>query len=150
MYDFAVYGYFATVIGREFFPSSDPASSLIGAFGAFTAGFLVRPGRCGVRPHRDLFGRRRALSLSVMATAIPTVLMGMLPTHQQIGVAAPIAVVVLRLIQGLSVGGEYTSSIIFLSEHAPQRQRGSTRSGACGGLCWACWDPASGIYLLTP
>ena len=82
-YDFAVYGYFATVIGREFFPSSDPASSLIGAFGAFAAGFLVRPlggvvfGRIG-----DLFGRRRALSLSVMAMAVPTVLMGVLPTHQ--------------------------------------------------------------------
>ena len=134
-YDFAVYGYFATVIGREFFPSSDPASSLIGAFGAFAAGFLVRPlggvvfGRIG-----DLFGRRRALSLSVMAMAIPTVLMGVLPTHQQIGVAAPIAVVVLQLIQGLSVGGEYTSSIIFLSEHAPSAS-GVLRDLGAVGLC---------------
>jgi len=140
-YDFAVYGYFATVIGREFFPSSDPASSLIGAFGAFAAGFLVRPlggvvfGRIG-----DLFGRRRALSLSVMAMAIPTVLMGVLPTHQQIGVAAPIAVVVLRLIQGLSVGGEYTSSIIFLSEHAPQRQRGFY-------AIWGLWGSVLGMLL---
>ena len=140
-YDFAVYGYFATVIGREFFPSSDPASSLIGAFGAFAAGFLVRPlggvvfGRIG-----DLFGRRRALSLSVMAMAIPTVLMGLLPTHEQIGVAAPIAVVVLRMIQGLSVGGEYTSSIIFLSEQAPQRQRGFY-------AIWGLWGSVLGMLL---
>ena len=140
-YDFAVYGYFATVIGREFFPSSDPASSLIGAFGAFAAGFLVRPlggvvfGRIG-----DLFGRRRALSLSVMAMAIPTVLMGVLPTHQQIGVAAPIAVVVLRLIQGLSVGGEYTSSSICLSEHAPRRQRGFY-------AIWGLWGSVLGMLL---
>ena len=75
-YDFALYGYFATTIGREFFPSSDPASSLIGAFGAFAAGFLVRPlggmvfGRIG-----DLAGRQRALQLSVMVMAVPTVLM---------------------------------------------------------------------------
>ena len=75
-YDFALYGYFATVIGQQFFPSTNPTASLIGAFGAFAAGFIVRPlggivyGRIG-----DLVGRRRALSLSVVAMAIPTVAM---------------------------------------------------------------------------
>ena len=112
-YDFALYGYFATVIGQQFFPSTNPTASLIGAFGAFAAGFLVRPlggivyGRIG-----DLVGRRRALSLSVIAMAIPTVAMAFLPTHAQIGMAAPIAVVLLRLLQGVSAGGEYTTSII--------------------------------------
>ena len=140
-YDFAVYGYFATVIGREFFPSSDPAASLIGAFGAFAAGFLVRPlggivfGRIG-----DLAGRKRALQLSVMVMAVPTVLMGLLPTHQQIGIAAPIAVVLLRIIQGLSVGGEYTSSIIFLSENAPDRQRGFY-------AIWGLWGSVLGMLI---
>ncbi len=140
-YDFAVYGYFATVIGREFFPSSDPAASLIGAFGAFAAGFLVRPlggmvfGRIG-----DLAGRQRALQLSVMVMAVPTVLIGLLPTHSQIGVAAPIAVVLLRIVQGLSVGGEYTSSVIFLSENAPAHQRGFY-------AIWGLWGSVLGMLL---
>ena len=140
-YDFAVYGYLAVTIGRLFFPSSDPSASLIGAFGAFAAGFLVRPiggvvfGRIG-----DLSGRRRALSLSVITMAVPTVLMGLLPTHQQIGIAAPIAVVVLRIIQGLSVGGEYTSSIIYLTENAPSRQRGFF-------AIWGLWGSVLGMLL---
>ncbi|MCG8548151.1 MAG: MFS transporter, partial [Alphaproteobacteria bacterium] len=106
-YDFAVYGYFATVIGQQFFPSSDPAVSLIAAFGAFAAGFLIRPlgglvfGRIG-----DLIGRKRALLLSMLAMALPTVIIGCLPTYETIGIAAPILIVLLRLIQGLSVGGE--------------------------------------------
>ena len=140
-YDFAVYGYFATVIGREFFPSSDPAASLIGVFGAFAAGFLVRPlggvvfGRIG-----DLAGRQVALKLSVMVMAVPTVLMGLLPTHSEIGIAAPIAVVLLRIVQGLSVGGEYTSSVIFLSENAPERQRGFY-------AIWGLWGSVLGMLL---
>ena len=140
-YDFAVYGYFATVIGRLFFPSSNPTASLIGAFGAFAAGFLVRPlggllfGRIG-----DRVGRRKALQLSVMAMAIPTVLMGLLPTHRQIGIAAPIIVVLLRLIQGVSVGGEYTSSVIFLTERAPDRKRGVF-------AIWGLWGSVAGMLL---
>ena len=96
-YDFALYGYFATVIGQQFFPSTNPTASLIGAFGAFAAGFIVRPlggivyGRIG-----DLVGRRRALTLSVIAMAIPTVAMAFLPSHAQIGIAAPIAVSMRR------------------------------------------------------
>ena len=86
-YDFAVYGYFAAVIGHLFFPAEDPSVSLFAAFGAFAAGFLVRPlgglvfGRIG-----DLVGRRRALILSVIAMAVPTVLIGFLPTYETIGV----------------------------------------------------------------
>ncbi|MDX1411467.1 MAG: MFS transporter, partial [Nitrospirales bacterium] len=123
-YDFAVYGFFASVIGHQFFPSDNPTVSLIAAFGAFAAGFLVRPlggllfGRIG-----DLVGRSRALTLSVLTMAIPTVIIGLLPTHQSIGLAAPVLLVTLRLIQGLSVGGEYTSSLVFLVENAPQDRR---------------------------
>ena len=123
------------------FPSSNPTASLIGAFGAFAAGFLVRPlggllfGRIG-----DRVGRRKALQLSVMAMAIPTVLMGLLPTHRQIGIAAPIIVVLLRLIQGVSVGGEYTSSVIFLTERAPDRKRGVF-------AIWGLWGSVAGMLL---
>ena len=140
-YDFAVYGYFAVVIGHRFFPAEDPAIPLIAAFGAFAAGFLVRPlggllfGRIG-----DLVGRKRALTLSVLAMAIPTVLIGCLPTHDAIGIAAPIAIVVLRIVQGLSVGGEYTNSLIFLAEHAKPGRRAMTS-------IWGMWGATAGILL---
>lgn len=140
-YDFAVYGYFASVIGTLFFPSDDPAVSLIAAFGAFAAGFLVRPlgglvfGRIG-----DLVGRRRALTLSVLAMAVPTVVIACLPTYETIGVAAPIAIVLLRMVQGLSVGGEYTSSIVFLVEHAPKHRRAFF-------AVWGVWGAVLGILL---
>ncbi len=140
-YDFAVYGFFAVTIGRLFFPSDQPAISLIAAFGAFAAGFLVRPlgglvfGRIG-----DLVGRQRAMLLSVMAMAIPTVLMGLLPTFASVGIMAPILLVVLRLVQGLSVGGEYTSSLVFLVEHAPPGRRAFT-------AVWGAWGATAGTLL---
>jgi MFS transporter, MHS family, proline/betaine transporter len=140
-YDFAVYGYFAVTIGNLFFPAEEPIVSLIASFGAFAAGFLVRPlggiifGRIG-----DLVGRQRAMLLSVMAMAIPTVLMGCLPTFQMIGLAAPILLVVLRLIQGLSVGGEYTSSLVFLVESGPQDRRAFS-------AVWGAWGASAGTLL---
>jgi MHS family proline/betaine transporter-like MFS transporter len=140
-YDFAVYGYFAAIIAPQFFPSSSPAVSLIAAFGAFAAGFLVRPlgglvfGRIG-----DLLGRRRALMLSIMAMAVPTVLIGCLPTYDSIGVLAPILIVVMRIVQGLSVGGEYTCSLVFLAEHAQPGKRART-------AIWGIWGATAGILL---
>src|SRR6478672_7169666 len=110
-YDFAVYGYFAPIIGQHFFPSDDPAASLIAAFGVFAAGFLMRPVGGLVFGHiGDRVGRKAALTLSVLAMAIPTFLIGVLPGHAQIGAAAAILLVLLRMVQGLSVGGEYTTS----------------------------------------
>lgn len=140
-YDFAVYGYFAMIIGKLFFPMTDPAVSLIASFGAFAAGFLVRPlgglvfGRIG-----DLVGRQKAMTLSVIAMAVPTVLMGCLPTYETIGIAAPILLIVLRIIQGLSVGGEYTSSLIFLAENAPKNRKAFT-------AVWGVWGGTAGILL---
>ncbi len=140
-YDFAVYGYFASVIGHLFFPSTDPAVSLIAAFGAFAAGFLVRPlGGIVFGRIADMVGRKRALTLSVIAMAVPTVLLGLLPTYEAIGIAAPIAVVVLRIVQGLSVGGEYTCSLVFLAERA---QRGRRAFYAV----WGFWGAVAGILL---
>jgi MFS family permease len=90
-YDFAVYGYFAATIGRQFFPSDDPSTSLIAAFGAFAAGFLMRPLGGIVFGHiGDHFGRRAALTLSVLAMAIPTFLIGVLPGHQVLGTASAV------------------------------------------------------------
>ncbi len=138
-YDFAVYGYFAAIIGRHFFPAEDPVSSLLAAFGVFAAGFLMRPIGSIVFGHiGDHAGRKAALTLSVLAMAIPTLMIGLLPTYAQIGVAAPALLVLLRLVQGLSVGGEYGTSIIFLVEHASPGRRGFFGGwsvvGATGGI----------------
>jgi len=140
-YDFAVYGYFAAVIGKQFFPSDNPAVSLIAAFGAFAAGFLVRPLGGLVFGHiGDMVGRKRALNLSVVAMAVPTVLIACLPTYESIGVLAPIAIVALRIVQGLSVGGEYTSSLIFLAEQSKPGRRAFT-------AIWGMWGATAGILL---
>jgi MHS family proline/betaine transporter-like MFS transporter len=140
-YDFAVYGYFAGILGQQFFPASDPSVSLIASFGAFAAGFLMRPlggllfGRIG-----DALGRQAAMSLSVLAMAVPTVLMAFIPTYAQIGIAAPILLVLLRIIQGLSVGGEYTSSLIYLAENGPSHRKAFT-------AIWGSWGAVLGMLL---
>jgi MHS family proline/betaine transporter-like MFS transporter len=140
-YDFAVYGYFAAIIGKHFFPAHDVVGATINAYGAFAAGFLMRPiggllfGHIG-----DRTSRRMALMLSVLAMAIPTFLIGVLPDYAQIGIAATILMVVLRLIQGLSVGGEYTTSVVLLVEWAEPRRRGFMGS-------WAVFGAIAGILL---
>jgi MFS transporter, MHS family, proline/betaine transporter len=124
-YDFSIYGFFAYAIGANFFPSHNKANSLIDAFGVFAAGFLMRPVGALLFGHiGDRYGRQRALTLSVVAMAVPTVTIGLLPTYAQIGVAAPVLLVILRLIQGLSVGGEYTTSVVFMIEGAHSNRRG--------------------------
>lgn len=138
-YDFAVYGYLASIIGSQFFPADNPTNSILAAFGAFAAGFLARPlggmifGQLG-----DLIGRRHAMLVSVFAMAASTVAMGLLPTYETIGILAPVLIVTLRIMQGLSVGGEFTTSLIFLTENAPSRRRATMAIwsfiGGSGGI----------------
>jgi MFS transporter, MHS family, proline/betaine transporter len=124
-YDFGLFGYFASVIARQFLPAEDKLSSLLGTFGVFATGFLMRPLGGVVFGHiGDRVGRKRALELSVVLMAVSTTLLGMLPSHASIGLAAPVLLTLLRLAQGLSVGGEYIGSMSFLSEHAPAAWRG--------------------------
>ena len=124
-YDFAVYGFFAPILAAKFFPAEDPRVSLLAAFGAFAVGFLMRPVGAAIFGHiGDRYGRARALLFSVAMMAVPTVLMGLLPTYDTIGIAASVLIVVLRMCQGIAVGGEFTASIVFLAENAPARRRG--------------------------
>src|SRR5512143_1778749 len=124
-YDFAVYGFFAPILAAKFFPAADPRVSLLAAFGAFAVGFLMRPVGAALFGHiGDRYGRARALLFSVAMMAVPTVLMGLLPTYDTIGIAASVLIVVLRMCQGIAVGGEFTASIVFLAENAPARRRG--------------------------
>jgi MFS transporter, MHS family, proline/betaine transporter len=114
-YDFAIYGYFAAQIGRHFFPQEDAVAQLLSAFAVFAVGYLMRPiGGVIVGHIGDTFGRGPALTFSVAAMAIPTFVIGLLPGYQTIGLLAPIGLTLLRVVQGLSVGGEYTSSMVFL------------------------------------
>lgn len=140
-YDFAVYGFFAPILATQFFPSGSRTVSLLAAFGAFAVGFLMRPVGAALFGHiGDRYGRARALLLSVALMAVPTVLMGLLPTYASVGIAASIAIVVLRMCQGMAVGGEFTSSIVFLAEHAPPRRRGFFAS-------WAMFGATAGTML---
>ena len=138
-YDFAIYGYFAAAIGRTFFPKEDAVAQLLSSFGIFAVGYLMRPlGGALIGHIGDKFGRRTALTFSVAAMAIPTFLVGILPGYDTLGVTAPILLTLLRMIQGLSVGGEYTTSIVFMVEQSPPGRRGMMGAmagcGAVGGI----------------
>ena len=101
-YDFTVYGYFAASIGRAFFPQQNQVAQVLSAFGIFAVGFLMRPvGGALFGYIGDHFGRRIALSVSVTAMALPTFLIGVLPGYAVLGIAAPLLLTLLRMIQGL-------------------------------------------------
>ena len=124
-YDFAVFGFFAPVIATQFFPSQDRLLSLLSTYGVFAGAYFMRPvggiifGYIG-----DKYGRKKALQISVIMMAIPTALIGLLPTHAQIGSMAALLLVLLRLAQGLSVGGELIGSISFITEISPPDRKG--------------------------
>ncbi len=138
-YDFVIYGYFAVTFGALFFPHVNHLSQILASWGIFWAGFLARPLGSIVFGHiGDRSGRKLALTLSIYAMAIPTMLMGCLPTYAQIGILAPILLVTLRTLQGFAIGGEFTGSMIFLVEHAPETKRGVWGS-------WASFSAVMGV-----
>ena len=150
-YDFSIYGYFAVAIGRTFFPKEDPVAQILSAFGVFAIGYLMRPlGGALVGHIGDKFGRRAALTFSVTAMALPTFLVGVLPGYDVLGVAAPILLTLLRMIQGLSVGGEYTTSIVFMVEQAPPGRRGLLGAMAgCGAVVGIVFGSATGALIAS-
>jgi len=130
-YDFALYGYLAGVIAPVFFPSDDPTAGLVATYGIFAAGFLMRPlGAAVFGWFGDRYGRVRTMQISVVMMALPTLLLGLLPTYAQVGIIAPVLLIAVRLLQGLSVGGEFSSSATYLVETAPKGKRGLTGSWA--------------------
>jgi MHS family proline/betaine transporter-like MFS transporter len=130
-YDFALYGYLAGVIAPVFFPATNPVAGLIATYGIFAAGFLMRPfGAAVFGWFGDTYGRARAMQISVALMAFPTLLLGLLPSYATVGILAPLLLVTVRILQGLSVGGEFSSSATYLVETAPQEKRGLTGSWA--------------------
>jgi MHS family proline/betaine transporter-like MFS transporter len=125
-FDFAIYGFFAVLIGELFFPAgADPVVAALSSFSVFAIGFLMRPlGAFILGPIGDKHGRRTALVASVVLMGTATFLIGVLPSYAAIGVAAPILLVLLRCAQGLAAGGEWSGSAAYLVESAPANRRG--------------------------
>jgi len=124
-YDFAVFGYLVPVISQLFFPDANPYKSLLATLAVFGVGFVMRPvGSVIFGMFGDLFGRRRALAAVIFLMALSTLALGCLPTYGQAGVLGPILLVVCRLAQGLSAGGEWGGSTAFIVEHASEGRRG--------------------------
>jgi MHS family proline/betaine transporter-like MFS transporter len=136
-----LYGYLAPVLATLFFPAKDALNSLMATFGVFAAGFLMCPlGAIAFGHLGDRLGRKKALVVSVALMAVPTGLIALLPTYAEVGATAAVLFVLLRLLQGFSVGGEFTGSIIFLAEHAPPSRRGFIGS-------WAGFSTNAGCML---
>ncbi|TQM03781.1 MFS transporter [Pseudonocardia kunmingensis] len=153
-YDFYLYGTAAALIFNQlFFPSFDPAVGTIAAFGTFAAGFLARPIGGVVFGHfGDRLGRKKMLIWSLVGMGVATTLIGLLPTYGQIGVAAPILLIVLRLLQGFAVGGEWGGAVLMSVEHAEKGRRGLagswTQTGSPAGLVLSTL--AFGLVSLLP
>jgi MFS transporter, MHS family, proline/betaine transporter len=122
-FDFLVYGYFAVTISKVFFPSGNETASLLAAFGTFSVSFLVRPlGAIVIGAYTDSAGRKAGLTLSILLMVIGTTMTALMPGYATIGLAAPILILVARLLQGFSVGGEFGSAVTFLAEQTAGRK----------------------------
>ncbi|MGX4692468.1 MFS transporter [Streptomyces sp. JNUCC 63] len=124
-FDFGVYSYIAVTLGKVFFPSGNPTAQLLSTFGAFAAAFLVRPlGGMVFGPLGDRIGRQKVLAFTMIMMAVGTFAIGLIPSYATIGVGAPLLLLVARLVQGFSTGGEYAGASTFIAEYAPDRRRG--------------------------
>lgn len=154
-YDFAIYGYLATIVAKNFFPHEDEKTALLSTFATFGVGFVVRPlggiliGRLG-----DVRGRKAALMLTIFLMAFGTVLIGLIPTYDSIGLWAPALLVTARLLQGFAAGGEWGGSTSFIVEWAPNGRRGLygsfQQSSLAAGLLMGSGIAALFSTVLTP
>ncbi|HEU0230114.1 MAG TPA: MFS transporter [Burkholderiaceae bacterium] len=149
-FDFAIFGLFAVVISRLYFPAHSDFASLLLTLATFGVGFAMRPlGGVLLGLYGDRVGRKKALSLTIVLMAVGTGMMGVLPTYQAIGVAAPLLMVLARLIQGFSTGGEFSGATTMLIEFAPAHRRGFYGSFQMCSQALAFSCGALSAYLLT-
>jgi len=140
-YDFYLYGSLAAIIAKQFFSGLDPSAAFIFALLAFAAGFIVRPfgalvfGRLG-----DMIGRKYTFLVTILIMGVSTFVVGLLPSYASIGVAAPVILIVLRMLQGLALGGEYGGAATYVAEHAPMGRRGAYTS-------WIQTTATLGLFL---
>ena len=140
-YDFYLYGSLAAIIAKQFFSGLDAGSAFIFALLAFAAGFIVRPfgalvfGRLG-----DMIGRKYTFLVTIVIMGLSTFIVGLLPSYASIGVAAPVILIALRMLQGLALGGEYGGAAVYVAEHAPHHKRGEYTS-------WIQTTATLGLFL---
>ncbi|MGW3114828.1 MFS transporter [Streptomyces sp. NPDC001091] len=124
-FDFGVYSYLAATLGKVFFPGASPGAQVISSFATFAAAFVVRPlGGLVFGPLGDRLGRQKVLATTMIMMAIGTFAIGVIPGYSTIGIAAPILLLVARMVQGFSTGGEYGGATTFVAEYSPDRRRG--------------------------
>lgn len=124
-FDFGVYSYLAATIGKVFFPGASPGAQLISSFATFAAAFVVRPlGGLVFGPLGDRIGRQKVLATTMIMMAVGTFAIGVIPSYATIGIAAPILLLLARMVQGFSTGGEYGGATTFVAEYSPDRRRG--------------------------
>ena len=124
-FDYAIYGYLATSIGINFFPQADEATQRLAVFAGIAIPFVLRPlGGIILGPLGDKFGRRRVLATTIVLMSVATFCIGLIPSYNSIGVLAPILLLLARLVQGFSTGGEYGGAATFIAEYAPDKRRG--------------------------
>ena len=149
-FDFAVYGYFASNIGHQFFPKSDPTVQTFLAYATFALGFFARPigsivlGRVG-----DRIGRKALLTLSIALMGGATLVLGLLPTYEQVGMLAPILLMLMRVLQGISLGGEFTGSMVYTTEAASPLLRGLVSSSTAAGTTLGFILGSGTAYLIN-
>ena len=124
-YDLLIYGYFAVVISKQFFPSDNETTSLLLAVGSFGISFLMRPlGAIVLGSYADRAGRKASLTMSILLMLLGTAIITFAPTYEQIGLLAPLLIIVARMLQGFSTGGEFGAATAFMVEHADAKRRG--------------------------
>ena len=139
-YDFVIFVFFSATLGHLFFPSTLPDWMIqLQTLGIFAAGYLARPvGGIVIAHFGDKLGRKRMFTLSIFLMALPTLAIGLLPTYSSIGVAAPLLLLLMRVLQGAAIGGEMPGAWVFVAEHVPHRNSGFSvgvlTSGICGGI----------------
>lgn len=151
IYDFVIYAFFSVYIGRAFFPSDNPSTSLLLSVAVFGVGFFARPlGGIFIGKFADSVGRKPAMLLTIVLITIGTMGLALTPTYEQIGVAAPILIVICRLIQGLALGGEIGPATTYLIEAAPAKSRGLWGSWQLAGQGIASFTAGLvGLYLTS-
>ena len=124
-FDFGVYGFVAYALGKVFFPGADPSVQMVAALATFSVPFLIRPlGGLFFGMLGDKYGRQKILAITIVIMSISTFCIGLIPSYDTIGIWAPILLLICKMAQGFSVGGEYTGASIFVAEYSPDRKRG--------------------------